>query len=410
MKNFFAALGCIVFFAYFSLIGVNNATARAPYVFGYQTDLTGEARAGYAPIAEGFRLYINLLNDEGGINGHPINVIYEDDKSRPDLAGSVAEKLITKDNVLAILGLGYSRSQPPVLELARKTGVPVLTGYTATTPLFAEDPTKNVFSVGVQMHPKAMPQGYGNAYVASRIRPAGRVAVTSFDTPGGRLCNDWSEAWCRKLGMQVVYRSEWPPATLNFTPWLMKISSAEPDMLISTVGGANYIPLLKQMEKFGLEKLDLLVVDFVNEGDLLKGIEQLAVGTGENVIWLSRYASALDMKRPAEYGAIQRAMDRYSHRYALSALHAMGWTMARVVENALKKAGWPCTREGFIAALEKTDLDSKGLTGGPIRFSPTDHYGPTWWKAYRWDGKAKKLKTIVDWYNVELPEIMGKIP
>jgi len=390
------------------LSGANTLNAAEPYVFGYQTDLTGEARASYAPIAEGFRLYINTINDNGGVNDHPIKIIYEDDKSKPDLAGSIAEKLITKDNVLAILGLGYSRSQPPVLELAKQSGIPVLTGYTATSPLFPDNPTKNVFSIGVQMHPKAMPQGYNNAYVASKICPAGRVAVTSFDTPGGRLCNDWTEAWCKKLGMKVVFRSEWPPSTLNYTPWLMKISREKPDMLIATVGGANYIPLLRQMEKFQLENTDLLVVDFVNEGDLVKGIEQLVIGRGDNVIWLSRYASALDSERPPEFDKIQKAMDTYSHRYILSALHAMGWTMARVVENALKKAGWPCTREAFISAMEKTDLDAKGLTGGPIRFTPTDHYGPTWWKAYRWDSHTKRLSAIVDWYRVDLPDIMAK--
>jgi len=409
MKRFFPISSMIIVSACFFWAGTNDLKAEEPYVFGYQTDLTGEARASYAPIAEGFRLYINLVNDRGGIKDHPVKVIYEDDKSKPDLAGSIAEKLITKDNVLAILGLGYSRSQPPVLELARKSGVPVITGYTATTPLFPKNPTKTVFSVGVQMHHEAMPQGYGNAYVCSRIHPGGRIAVTSFSTPGGRLCNDWSEAWCRKLGMTIVFRSEWPPATLNFAPWLTKISRAKPDMLISTVGGANYIPLLRQMEKYGLEKLDLLVVDFVNEGDLVKGIEQLAIGSGENVIWLSRYASALDPERPPEFDEIQKAMEKYSHRYSLSALHAMGWTMARVVESALNKTGWPCTRTDFISALEKTYLDSKGLTGGPIRFSTTDHYGPTWWKAYRWDGKTKKLKAVVDWYKVELPDIIGKI-
>jgi branched-chain amino acid transport system substrate-binding protein len=188
----------------------------------------------------------------------------------------------------------------------------------------------------------------------------------------------------------------------------MKIKKANPDILISTVGGANYIPLLRQMEKFQLETLDLLVVDFVNEGDLVKGIKQLIIGSGDNVIWLSRYASALDLKRPPEFENIQKAMNKYSHRYPLSALHAMGWTMGRVVESALEKAGWPCTRGSFITALEKTDLDTNGLTGGPIRFSPTDHYGPSWWKAYRWDGKTMTLKTMVDWYKLELQDIMGK--
>ena len=80
--------------------GVVPSQAADPYIFGYQTDITGVARASYAPIAEGFRLYMNGLNDRGGVNGHPVKVIYEDDKSQPGLAGGVAEKFITKDKVL----------------------------------------------------------------------------------------------------------------------------------------------------------------------------------------------------------------------------------------------------------------------------------------------------------------------
>ena len=409
MKKSLLFLAMIIALPFVFFGGVVQANAAAPYVIGYQTDITGVARASYAPIAEGFRLYMDSLNEKGGVNGHPVKVIYEDDKSEPGLAGGVAEKLITKDNVLAICGLGFSRSQPPVMELARKAGVAVITGYTATSPLFPPKPANNVFSVGVQMHPKALPQGYGNAFVSSKMHPGGRVAVTAFDTPGARLCDDWSEGWSKKFGMNVVYRNEWPTNTQDFTPWLTKIAKAKPDIMISTIGGGIYIPLIRQMEKYGLENLDLLIVDFVNEGDLVKGIKQLSVGNGENVLWLSRYASALDPNRPEEFNKIAGAMKKYGSQYSISALHAMGWTMARVVESALKICGWPCSRPDFIAALEKVEVDTKGLTGGPIRFSVTDHYGPTWWKAYRWDAKTKGLKTVVDWYKLELPDIMGKL-
>jgi branched-chain amino acid transport system substrate-binding protein len=69
------------------------------------------------------------------------------------------------------------------------------------------------------------------------------------------------------------------------------------------------------------------------------------------------------------------------------------------------KAGWPCTRAKVISALENTELDTKGLTGGPIRFTPTDHYGPTWWKVYRWSAKEKGLVPIMDWFKIEPGDI-----
>jgi branched-chain amino acid transport system substrate-binding protein len=70
------------------------------------------------------------------------------------------------------------------------------------------------------------------------------------------------------------------------------------------------------------------------------------------------------------------------------------------VEQALRNAGWPCTRKDFIAALEKTDLDTKGLTGGRIRYTSTDHSGPTMWRLYRWNDDKKALFPEMNWFEV----------
>ena len=123
-------------------------------------------------------------------------------------------------------------------------------------------------------------------------------------------------------------------------------------------------------------------------------------------MWFGRYASAFE--QIGEFDRIREAMKKFGSQSPLSARHAQGWTMGRLIEQALEKAGWPCTREKLISALEKTDLDTKGLTGGPIRFTPTDHYGNTWWKAYRWNAKKKALVPIMDWFEIEPAQIAEK--
>jgi branched-chain amino acid transport system substrate-binding protein len=45
--------------------------------------------------------------------------------------------------------------------------------------------------------------------------------------------------------------------------------------------------------------------------------------------------------------------------------------------------------------MQSITVDTEGLTGGPIKMSPDDHYGPTYWKLYRWDGK--QLSGVGDW-------------
>ena len=105
---------------------------------------------------------------------------------------------------------------------------------------------------------------------------------------------------------------------------------------------------------------------------------------------------------------IEKAMNKFGHQYPLSARTCHGWTMGRLMEQALTKAGWPCSRADLIAALEKTDLDTLGLTGGPIQFTPTDHYGPTWWRAYRWNAAKKALLPVMDWFKIETKTIENK--
>ena len=78
-KKVLFVLALCLFFSAFT----GWSEAADPYVIGYQTDITGPVSSFYAPGAEGFRLYMQALNDSGGINGHPVNVLYEDDKSSP---------------------------------------------------------------------------------------------------------------------------------------------------------------------------------------------------------------------------------------------------------------------------------------------------------------------------------------
>ena len=375
--------------------------AAEPYVIGFVGDITGMARANYAPESEGTRLYIDALNAKGGINGHPVKLIIEDGKSDPAKSVAVAKKLIVEDKALALMGLGFSRAQPPVIELAAKTRLAVIAGYTLITPAHRTKPGHVGFATGYIMHPKFHPGGFGYAKVASQLHPNGKIACSAYDTPGGRFFSQWSSDWAKKLGLDVVYHEDVPPRTVDVTPWTSKVVKANPDIYTFAAGGEIFIPVATSLEKGGY-KGDLLFPDFVAEGDLTKGIKRL-MSNGEWILWFCRYASAYE-KLP-EYDRIRQAMRSFGHQYPLSARHAQGWTMGRLIEKALRQAGWPTTRERLITVLENIELDTRGLTGGPIRYTPNDHFGPSWWKAYRWNASKQALVPIMKWFKVDSHQI-----
>jgi ABC-type branched-subunit amino acid transport system substrate-binding protein len=199
----------------------SNLDAKEPYIIGVQTDATGPGSINYAPVAEGFSLYFEALNARGGIKGHPVKVIYEDNKSNPARAGALATKMILEDKVLLICLMSYSPSHMPVYELAKKHGVPVISPW--SSPAGVWDPVtydcKEIFATGHVMNPKFDYLGYSNAKVLERLFPKTKtVGCISYDTIGARVFTTWALKWAEKYGFKVVYRGDIPPGTVDASP------------------------------------------------------------------------------------------------------------------------------------------------------------------------------------------------
>jgi len=402
-------MGIVMFLVFFSLIFMGHISildAADPYVIGYLTDITGDASDNYAPDSEGFRVYMDLVNARGGINGHPVKVIIEDGKSEPARSAAVAKKLIFENNVLAICGLGFSRSQPPVLALAEKEGVAVITGYTGVVgDIYNTKPGSISFATGHNMHPDFHTSAYASARFIQAVKPKGStVAITGFATPGARFWRDLQEKWLKGMGYEVIYGEDIPTNTVDFSPWVNKIAKISPDIYYGIEGSTQVIPQILALEKMGYTK-DIMIPDFTPEGDLIKGMKRL-VGSGEWILWGGRWATAYE--DIPEMRKIKEAMEKFGYKYPISARHFNGWVIGRIIEEALTRAGWPCSRSKLISEIEKTNLDTRGLTGGPIQFTPTDHHGPSWWRVYRWNAEKKALVPAMNWFKIEPKEIAKK--
>lgn len=390
------------------MINVGYSEVKEPYVIGFQTDVTGPGNVNYAPVAEGFRLYMETLNDRGGIHGHPIKVVYEDDKSSPPRAGAIASKFILEDKVLAICGLSFSHAHPPVYELAKKHGVAVVVPFSSPAAVFSpvENDCQEVFATGPVMSSKFHYHGYGEALIISRLFPKDKtLASMSYATPGGRVLSSWGAKWSEKRGYKVVYHDDIPPGTVDISTWAQKVAKINPDILMASWGGEIIVPFWAAAEKMGWTNA-VLFGNFITTADTIKAIERL-IKPRNNLYFFSE----IELPAPfgavpiAEYDEMREAMKKYGSKFPLSARHGSGWITARVIEAALMKVGWPCDRSALLKALEKTNLDTKGLTGGPILFSSSDHYGPAYIKCYRWDPVKKSMITVMDWVRMDPKKI-----
>jgi len=83
----------------------NKAPAETgPIKIGAIMALTGDSAALGQPITNGIRLAEKEINENGGIGGRPLQIIYEDGKCNGKDAASAAQKLVSVDGVKFIVG------------------------------------------------------------------------------------------------------------------------------------------------------------------------------------------------------------------------------------------------------------------------------------------------------------------
>lgn len=361
--------------------------ASAPYKIGFVTDLSGPFAESFTPLWEGFELYIKALNDRGGVNGHQVQVMIEDDRTSAARTVALAKKVVD-DGAIAIFGLSSSSTHLPTYEEMGKLKIPVVTGFS-----------------GVQATlPPAKPYAYSagtvfevSGEVAGEILPAvvpkgSRVVGITVDTVGGRALLKTNKAVAEKLGYnwdEVVV----PVRTVDFTPYALTLVSKRPDVVIGHYGAEQNIGVIPALRKAGFTGPYVVAVYGVGEHAVQEAIRK--AGTGKNLYTFSRFISIFEDVPVVQ--RIKATAAKYGTTKPVSTMHVNGWIMAKIAETALKQCGWPCTGEKLDKVLSGLEIDTEGLTGGPIRFTATDHYGPSYWRVYRWDEAKEALVPVGEW-------------
>ncbi|MEE9290455.1 MAG: ABC transporter substrate-binding protein, partial [Alphaproteobacteria bacterium] len=88
----------------FLLASMGTASADEAIKIGVTQPLTGPVAASGNYVVQGAKIAESFLNASGGILGHKVELIVEDNKSNPKEAVATAEKLIVRDKVPVLMG------------------------------------------------------------------------------------------------------------------------------------------------------------------------------------------------------------------------------------------------------------------------------------------------------------------
>ena len=101
-----------------------GGAAKQPIKIGAILSLTGSYAGLGAPEKQALDLEVKRINDAGGVNGRPIEVVIVDDATDAPKAEAAATKLIDQDKVVAILGATGTSGTMAMRSEVDRAGVP----------------------------------------------------------------------------------------------------------------------------------------------------------------------------------------------------------------------------------------------------------------------------------------------
>lgn len=192
-------------------------------------------------------IYVEQLNARGGLMGRKVEWVVRDDQSKPDLARTLYEQLITSDKVELLMGpyatgailsaMGVAQRYGKVL-VHHTFGIPSLAKYDMQFPAWSLGPTPQT----------TVPNTLFDALAASP-KPPKTIAIVTSKFPSIHFLSLGGREVVKKRGLQEVLFLEWEFGNRDFGPIAARVKDAKPDLVWIGDIGLEGNMLLDAMKK-----------------------------------------------------------------------------------------------------------------------------------------------------------------
>ena len=318
----------------------------------------------------GIEVVFDEVNAAGGINGRKLELVREDDRCDPAAAIGAVKKLVSEDNVFAVIGGGCSNATFAAREALEQAKIPLVVMASVhdgiTTPvspaIFSTALTSTLESQAQLQY--AIDQG------------AKRIAVISMRDAWGRSrYTPLMEAFKAK-GITPVADEEMAPDANDATPQVLRLKAANADAVIIVLYPKPGAIFQRDAQKLGFKPMAIGQTGIGDPAAFEEQVGSPGATAQFRTISMVRYTPedpAMDKWR--------KAVETKFPGDRLSVFNLFGVGAAEVMVEGLKRAGKDLTREKLVEALNSLKDFQTSVYGATITCSAADHRcnkAPVW--------------------------------
>src|SRR5262245_24910404 len=324
-----------------------NATGTPIPLGGIVTNQPGTSFTDIPNMANG---YVTCVNNNGGINGHPIKYYLETEQTNPGQVAAVAKQLVETDHVVGIVG------NTSIIECSVNSGYWKKLGFFVIDSGIAPECYSTPNSAAVNMGPRYSSDG---AVQYALSKGVSKIVFDQANVPGTGYIAAGPAALAKAANVPIVQLTENVPITDANSVAIKEVNDAGPNGAVVL----NFTPpqaliILQAAQKLGLENrvklwgcstpcnTDFLATSLGSKwnGKLFVNAELTPPGTSSKTMDL--YKAILK-----QYGtSVQGGIGSFSQ---------MGFTEAEIAVHALQSITGPYTVQSVNAAFKAVkDFDT----------------------------------------------------
>ena len=336
---------------------------KEPIKIGGIFSVTGPASFLGDPEKKSMELAIDMINANGGIDGRMLEAVIYDTEGDPSRAVMNARRLITRDDVTAIIGPSLTPTSLAVVPAAERANVPLISCAAGNE---ITDPIKPWVFKTAQSDIHAVSSIYGHM----QDNGIEKVAIITVSDSFGESGKDQLLEQAGDFGIEIVAQESFGGSDTDMTSQLTNIRRAGPDALICWDTNPGPAVIARNVQQLGMD-----IPLYNSHGVASPRFIELAGDAAEGILLPTGKILVADIlpDDDPQKQVLLDYIDSYEERFNETASSFGGYSYDAI--NLLAKA------------MKDTDADKskirdnleniKGHVGisGEFNFSETDHNG-----------------------------------
>jgi branched-chain amino acid transport system substrate-binding protein len=269
---------------------------------GHLTPLTGFLGALGEYAVMGIKMATEEINAAGGVMGRQLDVMSEDSVN-PQVASSKAQRMIERDGVAVLMGEINSASALTISQVAARNKKLFMSIGARSDALRGKDCNRYTFHVDIPV--TVMVNAAGQALVREGLVKGKRIYSLTADYLFGHDLSRQAKKFFAANGGEQIGDELVATDVTDFSPYLLKIRQAKPDLIATNLAGNQVTNFVKQYSEFGLP--------FAVAGFNLNTADAWAAGEGNlGGIWPTVWHH--DLKTPGSMAFVAAFQKKYGKR------------------------------------------------------------------------------------------------